>query len=74
MMIDDVFIHLVNLPVCIRAYTRPNADGSFSVFINARLSHNIQQSAKAHELSHIELGDYDRLGVIVDMLEATRHQ
>ena len=73
-MIEDVFIHIVDLPVCIRAYTRPNADGSFSVFINGRLSHDIQQSAKAHELSHIEEGDYDQLGVIVDMLEAARHQ
>jgi len=38
---------------------RRDADGNYNIYINARLSFDVQQDAIAHELSHVEHGDFD---------------
>lgn len=54
---DDVHIHLVRMPCTIRAAHTANSDGTWSVFLNDRLTHEQHQSSLEHELAHIEHGD-----------------
>lgn len=49
----DTYIRLVPLPPKVEGVTVPNDDGSFDVYINARLSPTRQQETLEHELRHI---------------------
>ena len=49
----DTYIRLVPLPAKVEGVTVPNDDGSFDVYINARLSPTRQQETLEHELRHI---------------------
>jgi hypothetical protein len=66
---DEVFVKIIKMPYTIHAFTRPNLDGTFCVFLNSYDCHERQEEAKRHELLHIERGDYDRCGVCVDLIE-----
>lgn len=62
-MNDAVFQVLIDLPTRVRGLTCPNADGSYTVFLNARLSADQQREAYRHELSHIQGDDFERADV-----------
>jgi Domain of unknown function (DUF955). len=49
----DTYIRLVPLPLKVEGVTLPNDDGSFDIYINARLSPARQQETLKHELRHI---------------------
>ena len=49
----DTYVRLVPLPVKVEGVTLPNDDGSFDIYINARLSPARQQQTLEHELRHI---------------------
>lgn len=49
----DAYVRLVPLPMTVEGVTIPNDDGSFDVYINARLSPDRQQETLEHELRHI---------------------
>ena len=49
----DTFVRLVPLPAKVEGVTLPNDDGSFDIYINARLSPARQQETLEHELRHI---------------------
>ena len=49
----DAFVRLISLPLTVEGVTVPNDDGSFDVYINARLSPARQQETLEHELRHI---------------------
>ena len=49
----DTFVRLVPLPARVEGVTLPNDDGSFDIYINARLSPARQQETLEHELRHI---------------------
>lgn len=58
-MIDcDYFVRLVDLPVSIGGAVTPNNDGTFSIYINSRLSIDRQLKALEHEIDHIKHGDF----------------
>ena len=57
-MREDVFVRLISLPPAIKGLTVPNADGTYSVYINNCLSVEMQRHALNHELYHI---DHDHL-------------
>lgn len=48
-----IFVRTVPLPCAVRAVTLPNDDGTFDIYVNARLPEELQQKALAHELKHI---------------------
>ena len=48
-----------DMPCHVRALTNANGDGSYTININARLSHEMQKSAVLHELMHIKGNDFD---------------
>ena len=54
----DYHVRVVPLPLRVEGVTLPNDDGSFDVYINARLSPQKQQDTLAHELRHIRSGHF----------------
>lgn len=50
---SNIFVRTVPLPCAVRAVTLPNDDGTFDIYINARLPEELQQKALDHELKHI---------------------
>ena len=49
----DTYVRLVPLPPRVEGVTLPNDDGSFDIYINARLSPARRQETLEHELRHI---------------------
>ena len=57
----DYFVHIVDFPVCsCGGSVTPNDDGTYSVYINARLSHAQNRDSMAHEYKHMEHEDFSR--------------
>lgn len=54
----DVYVRVVALPRTVEGVTLPNDDGSFDIYINARLSPARQQETLEHELRHIRHGHF----------------
>lgn len=59
----DVFTYLIDFPCDIKEAVTKNEDDSYSIFINARLSHERQCQAYRHALTHVENGDFDKKNV-----------
>ena len=72
MMTPDVNTLELNLPVTIAGYTVSNADNTYTVVLNSRLTFERRIQAYTHELQHILHGDYDRM-VDVGILEFYSH-
>ena len=73
MTIQDVNTILVDLPCKIRAYTVANRDLTYTIVLNARLSHEMQLESYQHELDHIQRGDYEKK-CSVDLIEFYAHK
>lgn len=71
-MTPDVNTLEYNLPVSIAGYTVLNADNTYTVILNARLTFERRMQAYQHEIQHILTGDYDRRAD-VDILELYSH-
>lgn len=73
MMTKDINVVLIDFPnTKTRESVTENEDGSFTVFINSRLSSNMQLEAYQHALRHIEENDFEKADVQV--IEAVAHQ
>lgn len=69
----DIFTYLVNMPSGIWGHCNPNPDGSYTIFINSRLSYETQRKVYLHEIYHIVNGDFDRPDSDVDKIEYRAH-
>lgn len=67
----DIFVKLIDMPCDLRGHVNLNYDGSYTIFINARLSHRMQQQVYLHEMHHILNFDFERENV--DEIEAIAH-
>ena len=56
-MTPDVNTLEYDLPVAIAGYTISNADNSYTVVLNARLTFERRMQAYQHEMEHILTGD-----------------
>ena len=65
-------IRLIDLPTAVRAFTVPDVDGNYNVYINCNLSRRMQQQACQHELAHIEAGDIESEET-AGLIECIRH-
>lgn len=54
----DYFVRTVDLPTEVGGLVAVNEDGTYSVYINARLSSSRQKKALRHEVDHIENDDF----------------
>lgn len=70
---SDEYTYLVDMPTAVRGMTVENADGSYTLLLNARLSQAGQMRALAHEQAHLRHGDFER-DDSADKIEAERHK
>lgn len=69
----DVNCVVAELPHALKAYTIPNADGSFTILLNSRHTHEQHLRSYHHEMKYIENGDFDRK-CSADLIEFWAHQ
>lgn len=55
---EDVNVHVIDMDTMVEEQVVKNDDGSYSIFLNARLSTNMQREAYLHALSHICCDDF----------------
>lgn len=70
-MIQDVNCVMADMPAAIKAYTVLNSDDSYTIILNSRLNYEQHLKSYAHELFHIENGDYEKTNV--DLIEFRAH-
>ena len=70
-MTPDVNVVLLDFPNPGNEMVFENEDGSFTIMINSRLSHNRQLIAYNHAMKHIRNNDFQKDNV--QLIEATAH-
>lgn len=68
---ENVFVKFIDFPVKGNETVTRNEDDTYTVFINSRLSREMQLKAYMHALVHIQNGDFDKTDV--DQIEYTAH-
>lgn len=72
-MTADIFIKLLDFDTKIKETVTENADGSYTIFINSRLSKEAQSDAYMHALRHILRHDFES-NYSADVIEAYAHK
>ena len=57
-MKENIYIRKIKLPMSVRAFTIPDAQGDYNIYINEALSDEQQYRSLFHEEMHIENGDF----------------
>lgn len=70
-MTHDVNVVLIDFPTKGKEMVVPNEDGSFTILINAKLSHEMRIAAYDHAMKHIENDDFSKANV--QQIEADAH-
>ena len=56
----NVIVRLIALPLGVRAFTLPDEQGDYNIYLNCALSFEQQKKSLQHERRHIENGDFDK--------------
>lgn len=57
-MKENIFIRKIPLPCGVRAFTVPDEQGDYNIYINDRLTVEQQYRSLFHEVSHIDREDF----------------
>lgn len=60
---DDINVQLLNMDTKIPEHLVKNEDESYTIFLNAKLSHENQLKSYYHALKHIESNDFSKVNV-----------
>ena len=60
---DDLNVQIIDMDTAMAERVTLNADGSYTIFLNARLNHEQQISAYEHALEHINNCDFEKQNV-----------
>lgn len=55
----EIHIYYVDMPYSVTSNVVENPDGSFTIYINSRLSYEMQLTGYLHEIDHIYRNDFD---------------
>lgn len=69
--LNNVFVHLVDLPESVKGRVIPNEDDTYTIVINSKISHDAQLLTYQHEIEHIKNGDFQKSDV--QQIEAIAH-
>ena len=69
---ESINVIYANMPVGIRSYVVANADCSFTIVLNSRLTYERNLLSYVHEMNHIHNGDYEKK-CDVDIIEFNTH-
>lgn len=56
---DEIIVRNTDLPYFIRGQVLLDADGNYNIYINSRLSQEIQAKTLLHEMNHVHNQDFD---------------
>ena len=68
---EDINVVVMDLPYDVKGSVNPNKDGSYTIFVNAKLNCYQQHCTYLHELEHIKRGDFETGNV--QELESSSH-
>lgn len=71
---EDIFVQVIDMDVMIPEQVVKNQDGSYTIFLNARYSHEYNLKSYQHAIEHINNGDFDRECGNVQVIEAAAHE
>jgi len=65
----SIFIREMKMPLTIRAFTVPDENGDYNIYINNDLSEEAKQKSLNHEKNHIENNDFasSELARVIEM-------
>lgn len=69
----EIFCYLVDMPGRIGATAIPNEDGTYTIYVNSRLTVEKQRKAYLHEIRHIKNDDFYK-DICVDEIELIAHK
>ena len=55
-----IFVREIKMPLTIRAFTIPDANGDFNIYINEDLSDAAKRKSLEHEKTHIRKNDFQK--------------
>lgn len=55
----NVFVYLVDMPTKVHEVVTPSDDGSYTIYLNARLDYYGRVKAYHHAMKHIENNDFE---------------
>lgn len=65
-----IFIREIEMPLTIRGFTVPDANGDFNIYINRDLSDAAKRKSIEHEKTHIKRNDFQK-DLSVKLIEST---
>lgn len=71
---EDINVQIIDMDVMIPEQVVKNHDGSYTIFLNARYTHEYNMKSYQHAIEHINNGDFDRDCGDVQIIEAAAHE
>ena len=71
---EDINVQVIDMDVMIPEQVVKNHDGSYTIFLNARYTHEYNMKSYQHAIEHINNGDFDRESGDVQEIEAVAHE
>ena len=72
-MTHDVFVKVIDFPTTkVSETVTENEDGSYTIFLNAKMDNTKMRQAYAHALGHITENDFEKTNV--QMIEYEAHR
>ncbi|WP_432627223.1 hypothetical protein [Brotaphodocola sp.] len=69
LLTEAIGVYFIDMDTAVEEEVHSNEDGSFTIFINARISHSRQMLAYQHALEHIMRNDFSKTDTDVDEIE-----
>lgn len=69
LLTEAIGVYFLDMDTAVEEEVHPNEDGSFTIFINARISRARQMLAYQHALEHIMRNDFSKTDTDVDEIE-----
>ena len=66
----EIIIRKIPLPAHVRAFTMPDAQGDYNVYVNSDLSLEQQLKSLQHELRHIRRDDFYKRDLTAQEIES----
>ncbi len=60
LLTESIGVYFLNMDTAVEEMVHANEDGSFTIFINARISHTRQMIAYQHAIEHIMDNDFEK--------------
>lgn len=69
---EEINTIYMDMPTAIHSFVVSNADATYTIVLNARMSQEQHLLSYNHELQHIDNGDYEKL-ISIGTLETMAH-